>query len=208
MIPRGEVEMNGRCRECHDCLDSWNPLNEASLIYDVTCDLAKILDSWTNESESEASEISTKSNQQFLKRKISEDGITAEILDALSEKQEEALAENLNERCKNLQFDESLTKAAAILLPEEMGAQHLDRFIPIACLTMMRKLVGYLRLMTLGKIKCASFQTAFVKNSHPLQGTYSILMAAEKENEWDIPLIAAQIDLKKSVSTMCTETKH
>ena len=32
----------------------------------------------------------------------------------------------MNERCKNLQFDEGLTKAAAILLPKEIGAKHVQ----------------------------------------------------------------------------------
>ena len=57
----------------------------------------------------------------------------------------------------------------------------------------------YVWLMTLGKIKCESFQTAFVKNSQPPQGAHSILIAAAKANEGDIPLFGAQIDLKKSV---------
>ena len=56
---------------------------------------------------------------KLKKRKNSEDGITAEIPEALSEKQKGALAENLNERCKNRQFDEGLTKGAAVLLPQK-----------------------------------------------------------------------------------------
>ena len=46
----------------------------------------------------------------------------------MSEKQKEALAEKLNERCKNLQLDEGLTKAIAVLPPKDTGAPHLDRF--------------------------------------------------------------------------------
>ena len=46
-----------------------------------------------------------------------------------------------------------------------------------------------------------------VKDSSPLPGAFSILIAAEKARERCIPLFAAQIDLKKR-STMWTETKH
>ena len=37
-----------------------------------------------------------------------------------------------------------------------------------------------------------------MKNSHPLQGALRILMAAEEARERDIPLFAAQTDLKKA----------
>ena len=60
------------------------------------------------------------------KGKNSEDGITAEILEAQSGKQTEALAENLNQRCKNLQFEDSLTKAAAVLFFTEIGWNTTD----------------------------------------------------------------------------------
>ena len=79
----------------------------------------------------------------------------------------------MNEKYNNYQLDECLTKAAAVLLPKETGAQHQDRLRPIACLT-------------LGNIKCESFQTAFVKTNHPLHGAFSILMAVEEAKECDI----------------------
>ena len=64
-------------------------------------------------------------------------------------------------------------------------------------------------LMTLGKVKCESFQRAFVKNSHPLQGSHSILMAAKKTKEWHIPLFAANIDLEKiKFDHVDRKTKH
>ena len=144
--------------------------------------------SWTAwKNKSDAGVISTEISQKAIKkheqRKNSEDGMTAEILD---------------NGCKELQFDDGLTEAATVLLSKETGAQHVDRFRPIACLTTMRKLVGYVWLMTMEKIKRDSFQTAYVNDSHPLQGALSILMAAEEAREWDIPLFAAQVDLKKS----------
>ena len=110
--------------------------------------------------ESEATHISTEAIQSnCIEGKLTEgNGITEEILGALSTDQTEELANKLlNTRCKNLQFDERLRKAAA---------QHLNRFRPNACLTRMRKIVGYLWLMTKEKNKFGSFQTAFVKESH------------------------------------------
>ena len=56
----------------------------------------------------------------------------------------------------------------------------------------------YLRLMTMGKTTCTSFHTTLVKGSHPLQGAFSILMAAETARERDIPLFAAQVHLKQA----------
>ena len=48
-------------------------------------------------------------------------------------------------------------------------------------------------------IQLGSFQTAFAKDSHPLQGAFSILTAAGRAREWDIPLLAAQIEFKKAL---------
>ena len=95
------------------------------------------------------------------KRENSEDRITAAILEeALSAEHTEALAENLNERCKNLQFEEGLNRSGSgSPHPKETGAQHLDRFRPMACFITTRKQVGYLRLMTIENIKFGSFQS-------------------------------------------------
>ena len=80
-------------------------------------------------------------------KKNSEDGITAEMLEVMPAEQTEALAENLNERCSNFHFDEGLTKAAAALISKKTGAQRLDGFRPIACLTTMRKKLGGVSLV-------------------------------------------------------------
>ena len=58
-----------------------------------------------------------------------------------------------------------------------------------------------------GKDPMRILPTAFVKNSHPLQGACSMLLAAERAKSWDIPLFAAPMDLKKSVGP-CGQTKH
>ena len=54
---------------------------------------------------------------------------TTEILEALSAEQTEALAANLNERCKNLQFDEGLTKGAAVFVPKEIDRSTTLRLV-------------------------------------------------------------------------------
>ena len=92
-------------------------------------------------------------SQQFQKREKQRRRLT--------EKPPEALAEIWTERCKNFQVDEGLTKVAAVLLPKKLW-NNIQTVSPIACLTAMRKLVGYLWLMTLGKLKCESSQTVFL----------------------------------------------
>ena len=51
--------------------------------------------------------------------------------------------------------------AAAVLLPKEIGATHLGRFRPVACLTTLRKPVGYVCVTTKEEIRFGSLQTAF-----------------------------------------------
>ena len=140
--------------------------------------------------------------------KSSADGITAEILSALPPLVFDSFADDMDRRCRNLDFDISTTQAAAVLLPKTLGAHTLDKFRPIACLTAMRKLWGYLWLQSLPRITFGSFQTAFVKGAHPLQGAQSVLTAAEKAREWDIPLFIAQIDLKKAFDHVDREAAH
>lgn len=130
--------------------------------------------------------------------KGSEDGITAEVLAALPAGAFRSFAEDVDRRCHNVDFDASITRAGAVLLPKIINAPSLDKFRPIASLSSTRKLYGYLWLHGLPNIKFASFQTAFVKGAHPLQGVYCLFLAAEKAREWGKPLYAAQIDLRKA----------
>ena len=61
-----------------------------------------------------------------------------------------------------------------------VGAATLAEFLPIACLTTMRKLLGCVWLLTLGSIAMATFQTAFVAEAQAIMGVHSLLLAAEK----------------------------
>ena len=152
---------------------------------------------------------STKSNQK-LKVECSEDGITAEIPEALPEKQKEALAENLNGRCKDPQFDEGFTKKQLRSSHPKIQEHHIwTGFRQIACLTTMMKLMGYLWMMTLRKIKCESFRTAFMKNNHPPRGALSIVLEVEeKQKSGTSHFYEAQIDLKKSVRPCGQKPQH
>ena len=130
-------------------------------------------------------------NKLKKKRKNSEHWIT--------EKPTEALTDILTERCKILQFDESLTKVAAVLIPKEVVAQHLDRVREIAGLTTTRKLVGFLWLMTLEKLFCESSQTAFLKTATCHKEHFSILMAPERSQRVEHPTLRNTNRLDKSV---------
>ena len=108
------------------------------------------------------------------------------------------LANDLNRRCRDLDFDADTMTASSVLLPKVVGAASLAKFRPIACLKTWRKLLGYLWLLTLPIIRMATYQTAFVRGAQAIMGAHSLLLAAEKAKEWGQDLFAAQIDLKKA----------
>ena len=114
---------------------------------------------------------------------------------------------NLNDRCKDLQFDEGLTKAAAILLPKETGAQHLDKIQPYRMSDNDEKTGGVFVADDTGKDPMRILPDSVREQQPAATRSIQHLDSGTCKIMGDIPLVAAQIDFKKS-STMWTETKH
>ena len=74
----------------------------------------------------------------------------------------------------------------------------LTKFHPLAVLVAMRKLIGYLWLALLPKLEFRSLQCAFMKESHAMHAIFVLGQAAEKSQEWQLPLYVAQLDLKSA----------
>ena len=131
------------------------------------------------------------------KRKNSDDG-TAEILKALSEKQKRSTRRKLERKMQETSIrrwpHESSSDA-----PPHRNRSSASGQVQTNCMPDNGEETGWVFVADdTGWIKHESFQTVFLENSHPLQGVYSILMAAEKAKDWKIPLFAALIDLNKS----------
>eukprot|EP00969_Alexandrium_andersonii_P010613 462291-Alexandrium_andersonii.AAC.1 len=97
-----------------------------------------------------------------------------------------------------LDIPDEWTKVTATLIPKVPAAKALTKFRPVACLRAMRKLWGYVWLELLPPLRFQSLQTAFVKGTDAAQGVYTIKRVAELAREWDAPVVAVQLDLKKA----------
>ena len=130
--------------------------------------------------------------------KSSPDGVTAEMLKALPAEPMAALGGDLVRRCSRLEFPADWTERSATLAPKVAGASDLGKFRPIACLTTMRKLLGYMWLAALPPMTFATAQTAFIAGSHACMGVHALQRIAELSREWRLPVFIAQVDLRKA----------
>ena len=79
---------------------------------------------------------------------------------------------------------------------KEIGAQHLDRFRPIACLIPMRKLVWVLVADDNGKDHVRILPDSVRAKQPPATSIIQHLDDNRKAKAWSIPLFAAQLGLK------------
>jgi hypothetical protein len=148
------------------------------------------------------SQITVASLKRALKRlkpgKSSPDGVTAEMLKALPEVALTSLARELTRRFSRLEIPESWTQVQAILLPKIGVPGSLAQYRPVSCLKAIRKLWGYLWMDLLPPLRFESLQTAFVKGVDASHGVFVLSKIAELAREWDFPVVAIQLDLKKA----------
>jgi hypothetical protein len=97
-----------------------------------------------------------------------------------------------------LDFPAEWMESTAVLAPKVAGASDLSKFRPIACLTTMRKLLGYMWLLALPALTFKTAQTAFIGGSHACMGVHVIQRIAELAREWRQPVYIAQVDLRKA----------
>ena len=135
---------------------------------------------------------------KLKKNRGSPDGITAEILQAFPEDCKDKLARDLSRRCSVLELPREWCRSHTSLAPKVIGATSLAKFRPIAGLCAMRKLLGYIWLWSLPLLTFSSVQTAFVPGSHADTGVLMINKAAELSREWRLPLMLAQLDIRKA----------
>ena len=98
--------------------------------------------------------------------KSSPDGITAEVLKALPAECKDELRTNLVRRWRTLEFPTEWTRSMTTLAPKVIGATTLAKFRPTAGLCAMRKLLGYIWMLSLPALTLVSAQTAFIPGSH------------------------------------------
>jgi hypothetical protein len=135
---------------------------------------------------------------KLKKGKGSPDGLTAEVLQELPDDCKDKLAADLSHRCAILEFPMEWCRSLTSLAPKIIGATSLAKFRPIAGLCAMRKLLGYIWMCSLPLLDFVSVQTAFVPGSHADTGVFMINRAAELSREWRVPLVLAQLDVKKA----------
>ncbi|CAE8637304.1 unnamed protein product [Polarella glacialis] len=135
---------------------------------------------------------------KLKKGKGSPDGLTAEVLQELPDDCKDKLAADLSHRCAILELPREWCRSLTTLAPKILGATSLAKFRPIAGLCAMRKLLGYIWIWSLPLLAFTSVQTAFVPGSHADTGVFMINRAAELSREWRVPLVLAQLDVKKA----------
>ena len=124
--------------------------------------------------------------------------MTAEVLRELPLSAHAALAHELTRRFDALDIPEDWTQVAATLIPKVTNARALRKFRPIASLTAVRKLWGYIWMMALPAITFASLRTAFIPGVSADHGVYVVKRAAELAWEWSVPMVVVQFDQKKA----------
>ena len=85
------------------------------------------------------------------------------------------------------------------MAPKTAGAKSLAKYRPIARLSTMRKVFGYMFLASLPpQLEFRSKQTAFVKGCHANMGAHMYLRIGELCREWNLECSAAQLDVRKA----------
>ena len=74
----------------------------------------------------------------------------------------------------------------------------MTKFMPIAGLCAMRKVLGYVWLKSLPPLSYESVQTAFAPKSHADAGLFLLLQAAELSRELQKEIVVVQMDVKKA----------
>ena len=90
------------------------------------------------------------------------------------------------------------SEITASLIPKVAVPKKPKDFRPIAALTALRKLVGYVFMMSMPEITYRSFQCGFVKKRDATQAVFCLKRMAELGREWGKPVFAAQLDMSKA----------
>ena len=94
-----------------------------------------------------------------------------------------------------LQKPRAWTQGKATLIPKIVAPTSLDKYRGIACLTAVRKLLGYVILAMLPELVFFSVQCGFVPHRQAAEGVYRIKRILEVCREWNRNVHVVQIDL-------------
>ena len=100
--------------------------------------------------------------------------------------------------CCDMSFPEEWMCSLTVMAPKVVGATWLTKFRPIAGLCAMRKVLGYVWLMSLPPLRYESVQTAFVPGAHADAGLFLLLQAAELSREWQREMVVVQLDVREA----------
>ena len=107
-------------------------------------------------------------------------------------------ARNIQKIFSSLNFQETWLRVMASLIPKKPHPRGLNEFRPISCLTTFRKLLGYIWLLKLPPLSWKTLQTAFIPHRQGAEAVYMIERCTKLAREWNIPVLIAQLDLKKA----------
>ena len=107
----------------------------------------------------------------------------------------EKLSRSLSMMCWGRPFPEDWLCSLTVMAPRVVGATCLTKFRPIAGLCAMRKVLGYVWLMSLPPLQYESVQSAFVPKTHADAGLFLLLQAAELSREWQREIVMWIIEL-------------
>ena len=130
--------------------------------------------------------------------KGSPDGCTAELFHGLPNAAVCSLAVFFTCVLLTLQIPHMWTQGKAILIPKIVAPSSLDKYREMACLTAVRKLLGYLILAMLPDLVFYSVQCGFVPHRQAAEGVYRIKRILELCREWNRSVHVVQIDLSKA----------
>ena len=110
-----------------------------------------------------------------LKRgKSSPDGCVAEVYHALPPSATDVLRNGLQGMLDTLSFPTEWTEISAVLIPKCVGPQGLKDYRPLASLCAIRKLLGYVWMLSLPReLPWRSFQAAFLPGRDAAQAVFS-----------------------------------
>ena len=136
--------------------------------------------------------------KKLKKVKNSPDGLTAEILQSVPLEQRAHLSADMTRRMRSLDLPEEWFETTAALACKTAGANSLAKCRPIASLSTMRKICGYMFFASLPQLEFRSRQTALVKGCHAIMGAHMYLRIGELCREWNLECNAAQLNVRKA----------
>ena len=138
--------------------------------------------------------------RKLKKGKVSPDGITAEVLQALPRAQVDKLIEfvvNLDDNPQML-LPAGLRACEATLIPKKARPNLMKHLRPIATLPSMKKALGYRWLQHASEMEYGSFQTGVLPGRQSAESTWAVRRVLELANEWGREVIVLQIDLEQA----------